>query len=49
MPLILTPDNWDAWLNDLDKDRTIQLMKPLPDGHLKAHPVTNDSTSASYL
>jgi len=42
MPLILTPDKWEQWLFDLDKDRTTKMMVPLPDGHLKAHPVTND-------
>jgi putative SOS response-associated peptidase YedK len=42
MPLILTPDKWDQWLNDLDKDRTVKMMQPLADGLLKAHPVTND-------
>ena len=41
MPLIITPDNWDKWLGSLDRTQVNEMMQPLPDGLLKAHPVSN--------
>jgi putative SOS response-associated peptidase YedK len=39
MPLIIPPDKRAAWLGELDEIGIKELMKPLPDGILKAHPV----------
>ncbi|WP_037913020.1 SOS response-associated peptidase [Actinacidiphila yeochonensis] len=41
MPLVLTPDRWDAWLDPATTapDAVRPLMEPPPPGVLRAHPV----------
>jgi putative SOS response-associated peptidase YedK len=42
MPLVLTPDRWDAWLDPArtDPDDLRGLLEPPPPGLLRAYPVT---------
>jgi putative SOS response-associated peptidase YedK len=44
MPLVLTPDRWDAWLDPgrTDPDAVRTLLVPPPSGSLRAHPVSTD-------
>ncbi|MFI2289195.1 SOS response-associated peptidase [Streptomyces niveus] len=42
MPLMLTPDRWDAWLDPArtDLDGLRELLAPPPEGLMRAYPVT---------
>lgn len=42
MPLMLTPDRWDAWLDPADTDpaRLVPLLEPPPAGLVRAYPVS---------
>ncbi len=42
MPLMLTPDRWDAWLDPArtDPDELRELLTPPPAGLMRAFPVT---------
>ncbi|MCZ9336283.1 SOS response-associated peptidase, partial [Streptomyces sp. TRM76130] len=42
MPLMLTPDRWDAWLDPArtDPDDLRALLAPPPGGLMRAYPVT---------
>ncbi len=44
MPLILTPDKWDAWLDPArtDVDDLLPLLAPPPAGLMRAYPVSTD-------
>ncbi|MEU9120463.1 SOS response-associated peptidase [Streptomyces sp. NPDC048506] len=44
MPLVLTPDRWDAWLDPAvtDPDELQALLTPPPPGLMRAHPVPTD-------
>lgn len=44
MPLVLTPDRWDAWLNPVRNDpgELRALLAPPPPGLLRAYPVSTD-------
>src|SRR5262249_43542044 len=41
MPLMLTPDRWDAWLDPgrTDPDELRELLAPPPPGLMRAYPV----------
>ena len=39
MPLILEPENFDQWLTANNQNEVEELIKPLPEGKLKAHTV----------
>ena len=41
MPLIIQPADRDKWLGKLTKEEINNMMKPLPDGILAAHKVSN--------
>jgi putative SOS response-associated peptidase YedK len=41
MPVIIAPDLRDKWLGVLDRPGIVELMRPLPEGILQAHPVSN--------
>jgi putative SOS response-associated peptidase YedK len=42
MPLMLTPDRWDAWLDPArtDPDDLRELLAPPPAGLMRAYPVS---------
>ena len=40
MPYIVTPDNWNRWLNPLSKEEITAMMQPLPDGLLQGYPLS---------
>ncbi|MFH8571605.1 SOS response-associated peptidase [Streptomyces sp. NPDC017993] len=44
MPLVLTPDRWDAWLDPgrTEPDELRELLAPPPTGLMRAHPVPTD-------
>ncbi|MTE20925.1 SOS response-associated peptidase [Streptomyces sp. TRM43335] len=44
MPLMLTPDRWDAWLDPAltDVDRVRELLVPPPPGAVRAYPVSTE-------
>ncbi len=44
MPLVLTPDRWDAWLDPArtDADDLRALLEPPPAGMMRAHPVPTE-------
>ena len=44
MPLMLTPDRWDAWLDPArtDPDDLRELLAPPPPGLMRAYPVSTD-------
>ncbi|MBO8186942.1 SOS response-associated peptidase [Streptomyces spirodelae] len=44
MPLMLTPDRWDAWLDPsrTDTESLRELLTPPPTGLMRAHPVSTD-------
>jgi putative SOS response-associated peptidase YedK len=44
MPLMLTPDRWDAWLDPsrTDPGQLRELLSPPPPGLMRAHPVSTD-------
>ncbi|AZS74051.1 hypothetical protein DDE74_26630 [Streptomyces lydicus] len=44
MPLVLTPDRWDAWLDPArtDPDEVRALLAPPPAGLMRAHPVPTE-------
>ncbi|MEU5208332.1 SOS response-associated peptidase [Streptomyces sp. NPDC020742] len=44
MPLVLTPDRWDAWLDPTrtDPGELQELLTPPPPGLMRAHPVPTD-------
>ncbi|UNS98857.1 SOS response-associated peptidase [Streptomyces tubbatahanensis] len=44
MPLMLTPDRWDAWLDPshTDSEQLRALLAPPPGGLMRAHPVSTD-------
>jgi putative SOS response-associated peptidase YedK len=44
MPLMMTPDRWDAWLDPAttDPDALRELMAPPPEGLLRAYPVSTE-------
>ncbi|NSC23791.1 SOS response-associated peptidase [Streptomyces albus subsp. chlorinus] len=44
MPLMLTPDRWDAWLDPshTDPGTLRELLTPPPAGMMRAHPVSTD-------
>lgn len=46
MPVILPPESWDPWLSrDTEPVEAAALMKPLPDGMLRATPVSRTVNS----
>ncbi|MFE3828134.1 SOS response-associated peptidase [Streptomyces sp. NPDC059092] len=47
MPLMLTPDRWDAWLDPsrTDPDDLLGLLTPPPAGLMRAYPVTTEVSS----
>lgn len=40
MPLIVEPEKWEQWLSPMAQQEIKAMMTPLPDGLLKAHPVS---------
>lgn len=42
MPLIIKPEDRDKWIGPLDEASIIEMMVTLPDGFLKAYPVSSD-------
>ena len=49
MPVILQPEDWDAWLsNDTDKDELKGLLKPALDHVLETYPVSTRVNTATY-
>ncbi|OEV05902.1 SOS response-associated peptidase [Streptomyces oceani] len=44
MPLMMTPDRWDAWLDPArtDRDELRELLSPPPAGLMRAYPVSTD-------
>lgn len=48
MPLIIKPEERDKWIGQLDKASIIEMMIPLPDGLLKAYPVSSDLYARGY-
>ncbi len=48
MPVILLPEDEEAWLNpDTDADAAVKLLKPYPDNLMEAYPVSRRVNSAA--